>query len=74
MNKLDISVFFPVNMLQITEMKQTEKTIHIYLKSKARSCNCHQCGQLTEQYQVTYVSNVQKQAVKGACGYVKYLE
>lgn len=59
MNKLNISTFFPEDMLQIAEVNQKEKATHIYLKSETKSCNCPKCGQLTEQYYGTYVGTVQ---------------
>lgn len=65
MNKLDISTFFPEDMLQITETIQKENAIHIYLKSITRNCNCPKCGQLTEQYHGTYVRTVQDLPILG---------
>ena len=55
MNKLNLGVLFPEDMLQITEVNQKEKATHIYLKSETKSCNCPKCGQLTEQYHGTYI-------------------
>jgi len=58
MNKLDLEAFFPEGVLQITEVKLTEKIIDIYLKSKSKGCNCPTCGQPAEQYHGTYIRTV----------------
>lgn len=65
MNKLDLCAFFPEDMLQITEVIQKEKIMHIYLKSETKNCNCPKCGQLTEQYHGTYVRIVQDISIFG---------
>lgn len=65
MNKLDLGAFFPESMLQIKEVKQKEETIHIYLKSEMKGCNCPKCGQSTEQYHGTYVRTVQDLPILG---------
>lgn len=65
MNELDLEAFFPEGMLQITEVKLTEKIIDIYLKSKTKGCNCPKCGHLAEQYYGAYVRTVQDLPILG---------
>lgn len=50
MNTLDLDLFFPKEKLQLIKIEQTKDTIHIYLKSKTKSCVCPKCGQSTEYY------------------------
>ena len=71
MNKLHLEPFFPEGMLQITEVKLTEKIIDIYLKSKTKGCNYPKCGQLAEQYHGTYVRTMQVLPILGKpSGYI----
>lgn len=65
MNKLNLNSFFPEDMLQLTKVESIEETIHIYLKSKTKSCACSKCRQSTEQYHGTYVRQVQDLPVLG---------
>lgn len=65
MNTLNLNAFFPEDMLQITEITQTEKAMHIFLKSKTESCICPKCGHFTEQYHGTYIRTVQDLSILG---------
>ena len=38
MKVFDLDSFFPKDKLQLTKVEQTKETIHIYLKSKTKSC------------------------------------
>lgn len=59
MNTFDLDSFFPKDKLQLAKVGQTKETIHIYLRSKTKSCVCLKCSQFTEEYHGTYVRHVQ---------------
>ena len=65
MNTFDLDSFFPKDKLQLIKIEQTKDTIHIYLKSKTKSCVCPKCGQSTEEYHGTYVRHVQDLPILG---------
>ena len=65
MNTFDLDSFFPKEKLQLIKAEQTNDIIHIYLKSKTKSCVCPKCGQSTEEYHGTYVRHVQDLPILG---------
>lgn len=65
MNTFNLDSFFPKEKLQLIKAEQTNDIIHIYLKSKTKSCVCPKCGQSTEEYHGTYVRHVQDLPILG---------
>ncbi|MFT5872496.1 MAG: transposase, partial [Clostridium sp.] len=38
---------------------EDQKTLHIYIKSKPHSCNCHKCGEESNVRHATYQRTIQ---------------
>lgn len=65
MNTLDLDLLFPKDKIELTKIEQAKETIHIYLKSKTKSCVGLKCGQATKEYHGTYVRHVQDLPILG---------
>lgn len=63
--KLDLSMFFPTDKLQITEIIEEKATIKIHMKSITKTCMCPNCQQVSDRYHGTYARKVQDLPILG---------
>ncbi|MDD2504215.1 MAG: ISL3 family transposase [Clostridia bacterium] len=57
--------FYPVDLLEIRQIRNGKDGIKINLKSKTHECRCHKCGQPVMKYHGTYTRNVQDLPILG---------